>query len=446
MKHEELEHMTFLVDEKDVEITEVRSSLQENEIKQMELTEQLQQKEERLNELQNELEHANKNAREATTGQEKAIAKIEELKAIIKKQQSEMIAMNEGRKAESEIQSQELGSKTQSLESELQDMGLKLLEVESELEFTKNNCDKATAKKQELVEILEAYSNALNNNHSADGLNEECLKAQLHPNLEKITSLLQTTSEVEDINNRLREAVDGKRLLEEKLGELQTSSQGQKTALEEEMDELRESLLNEKKLVFELEDRVNFAVSEKNAMEAELRRVLEESKGAVSKADMETKIAAVVNSETELRHELEIAKEGVMQLESEIGRLMEEKSTWESLAKTKSLALEEEKKAWHEEMARCSERFEEEKQQLLEQLREISDLKVKESEDFCSERDDKIEELENKLVAATQAAADYERTLEHYQLKLAEVEHERDTTRERLEKQVFCFLFLTHPP
>ena len=227
----------------------------------------------------------------------------------------------------------------------------------------------------------------------------------------------------------LAEVIQQKCELEEKFEMFKEEKEKEAVQLIQEMDELRESLLNEKKLVFELEDRVNFAVTERNAMEAELRRVLEESKGAVSKDDMETEIATVVNSETELRHELEIAKESVMQLESEIGRLMEEKNTWESLAKTKSIALEEEKKAFDEEMARCSKRFEEEKQQLVEQLREISDLKVKESEDFCS-----------------QTAADYERALEHYQLKLAEVEHERDTTMERLEKQVFCFLFLTHPP
>ena len=247
---------------------------------------------------------------------------------------------------------------------------------------------------------------------------------------------------VEGKEAMLAEVIQQKCELEEKFEMFKEEKEKEAVQLIQEMDELRESLLNEKKLVFELEDRVNFAVTERNAMEAELRRVLEESRGGVSKDDMETEIATVVNSETELRHELEIAKESVMQLESEIGRLMEEKNTWESLAKTKSIALEEEKKALDEEMARCSKRFEEEKQQLVEQLREISDLKVKESEDFCSERDDKIEELENKLVAATQTAADYERALEHYQLKLAEVEHER----ERLEKQVFCFLFLTHPP
>lgn len=444
VKHEELEHMTFLVDEKDIEIAEVRSSLQENEIKEMEMAETLRQKEEKLDEVENDLEHANKNLQEVKAGIEESNAKIVELKAIIKQQELEIISMNErleSGKEESEIHSQELCSKTQRLENDLQDAEHKLLEVESELEFTKDSCEKATTEKQEIIKILVAYSQALSGNESADlNVDEESLKAQLCPNVERISALLVSANEVEEVNNKLKENIEDKRLLEQKLVEVQTAFHEQKTALEEEMDELRESVLNEKKLVFELEDKVNFAVNDKNAMEAELRRVLEESKVSSTKDDMEMKSGTTVNSESESLLELEKARENVVQLESEIGRLKEEIGNWENIAKAKSSALEERTKAWHDEMARLTERFEEEKQQLMEQLREISALKVKESEDFCSEKDEKIEKLESKLLSATKKAADYESTLEHYQLQLAKAEYERDTIIERLEKQVFYAL------
>lgn len=103
--------MTFLVDEKDIEIAEVRSSLQEHEVNQQQMAEKLQLKEERVDELENELEHASKNMLEARTGQQEAEAKIEELKAIIKQQESEIISMNEtieSGKAQSEVQGKEL--------------------------------------------------------------------------------------------------------------------------------------------------------------------------------------------------------------------------------------------------------------------------------------------------------------------------------------------------
>ena len=457
--------MTFLVDEREIEITELRSSLQEKEIKQQEMAEALWQKEEKLDELEIELEHANKNFLEARTGQEEAEAKIEELKLVIKQRELEIISMNEtidSEKAESKIQSQELSSKTQRLENELQDMEHKLLEVESELEFTKNSCEKVTADKQELVEILGAYGEAFNDSSSVADVDVdiESLKAQLGTHLGKISSLLKTTNDIEKINNKLNEALEGRRMLEEKLGELQTSFQGQKSALEEEIDELRESVLNEKKLVFELEDKVNFAENGKSAMEAELRRVLQEKETSLAKDDVDELVGAkekvvqleyeiqrltedkhqwesLVHSETELRHKLETQKEMKVQFEDETRRLKEEIDKLESLAKTKSVALEEERKSWEEQMAGITQRYEEERQQLMEQLREISTLKVKESEDIYSEKEEKIVELESKLANVTKTTADYERALEHYQLKLAKIEHERDTILERLEKQVF---------
>lgn len=443
MKHEELEHMTFLVDEKDIEIAEVRSSLEENETKRTEMAEKMQELEQRLNELDNDLENANKNLQEAKTGQEEADARVEELKAIIKQQEVEIISMTEkleSGKANNEIQTQELDSKTQKMERDLQDTEHKLLEVESELEFTKTSWEKATSEKDELITILRAYSEVLNDSHRAD-LNEdaESLKAQLKPNLERLSALFKTTNEVEDLSNKLKETIEGSQSLEQKLSEVQTSFQEQKSALEEEVDELRESVLNEKKLVFELEDKLKFAVNDKNAMEAELRRVLEENKTMVTKDDVEIKIAS---SESEAGLEFGKAKENVMQLENEVERLKKEISTLENQVKINSIARDEEKKAWDEEMARCTERYEGEKEQLVEQLREISDLKVKESEDFCADKDEKIEELESKLLNASKTAADYERTVEHYHLKLAELEYERDTAVERLEKQVLYFLFL----
>ena len=401
------------------------------------------QNEEKLDELESELSRINESLLEAKNGREEAEARILELKGIIQQKESELISINEtmeSRNSESESQRQELTSKTEHLEKELQNMEHKLLEVESELEFTK-------------------------------------------------TSLENVDAEKKDVNTRVEKALEEKQLLEEKLRELKTSFENQRAVLDNEIDEIRESLLNEKELVFDLEDKVLCADKIKHAAEAKLR---------VSKKEMEDKMSAIANSENELRQELEKEKERSVQLESQVERLTEERmkwesieqsktialeeekktlaegspltelrqelekekatnlqlesrvenitvenQQWESLAESKAIALEEEKKQWKEEVARLVGQFEEEKKQLLEQLREISALKVKESEDCYTEKNERIKELETKLATAAKNTEDYEQSIQHYQLKLAKAEYELETTVARLshlEKQVIGFL------
>lgn len=485
VKHEALEHMTFLVDEKDIEIAEVRSSLEENELKQLEMAEKSRRDEERLHDLESELSEVNKSLEEERNGRKEADDKILELKGIIQQQESELIAMNEkieSRNAENISQSHELDLKNEKLESDLQDMEHKLLEVETELEFTKNSLEKLSAEK-------------------------------------------------EDLNNQAKKSLEEKELLEVKIRELQAS-------FDEETDELRKAILNEKKLVSDLEEKVHSAETSKRATEAELRRVQE---SGVSEKEVEEAIS--------LRQELDEQKEKNGLLDIEVGKLTEKKDQLESLVQSSAVALEEEKKRLEEEMARMTElceelekekatniqlvnevgklteencklevlthsktvieeekkrlegemarmadlceelekekianallvsevgklteencklerlaqsktvieeekrkleedmarfagQFEEERTQLRQQLREISALKVKESEDCYSEKDEKIKDLEVKLAAATKNTEDYKQSVEHYQLKLAKAEYELDTTIARLanlEKQV----------
>ncbi|XP_068683876.1 centromere-associated protein E-like isoform X2 [Montipora foliosa] len=440
VKHEELEHMTFLVDEKDIEIAEVRSSLQENEAIRTKITQNLRNKEDELKALESELESTNVRLLEAHKEQEKSGARILELKAIIERQEKEIILITErleSENVESEIQNNELGTKRQGLENDMQCSNHRLLEVESELEYVKTSWEKATNEKRELIDILQAYSKSFGCNDSTDlTVTEESLRAQLRPNLERLSSLLKSANELEDVKKQLKSTVEERRLLGQKLDELQTLFKEQKTSLEEEVDELRGSVLNEKKFVFELEDKVKFAVNDKMAMEAELRRVLEQNEANSTHGNMETKMAAYEETECELRLQLQKAKESVIELESEVANLKEGITSWESLAMARAVALEEEKTRMEQEMAQSTQCFEEEKQQLLEQLREISTLKVKESEDFCIGKREKIEELEKKLSNAAKSAEDYERSIEHYQLKVAKLEYERDTAKERLEKQI----------
>ena len=87
--------MTFLVDEKDIEIVEVRSSHQENELKQLQMTEKSRRDEQRLHELENELSEVNESLKKARSDREKGDEKISELKRIIQQQESELIAVNE---------------------------------------------------------------------------------------------------------------------------------------------------------------------------------------------------------------------------------------------------------------------------------------------------------------------------------------------------------------
>ena len=96
-------------------------------------------------------------------------------------------------------------------------------------------------------------------------------------------------------------------------------------------------------------------------------------------------------------------------------------------------------------MAQIVEELKDEKEKLLEQLREISALKVKESEDCYAEKKDRIRELEEKLATASQNITDCEQSIQHYQLQLAKAEYELETTVARLthlEKQASTLLYL----
>ena len=418
--------MTFLVDEKDIEIAEVRLSLQQNEAIRMEMSQKMKQKEEKLIELESGLEDANNMLQRTNEQNEQNNAQMAELKAIIQKQEQEIISVtekHESRNAKSDHQRNELQSKLQSLEIELQDSRHKVLEVEVELEYVKASVEKAATEKQELEEIVKAYSEAIRGNDSMHITgNEESLRTQLQPNLERLSILCHSANELEMANVRIKDATEGRRLLEENLVKLQSLLKEEKTAREE--------------AVAELED-LKFTVNDKMATEAELRRALEEKESNTTNEVVDE--LACKEKESGFPLGLEMTKENVLKLNNEIANLKDEISSWESLVKAKELALEEEKKARSDEIASCTECFEEEKHQLLEQLREVSALKVKHSEE-CTENVAKIAQLETKLSNAVKSASYYESTIAHYQLIQANLEHERDTLLMRLENQVFVLL------
>lgn len=415
--------MTFLVDEKDIEIAEVRLSLQQNEAIRMEMSQKMKQKEEKLIELESGLEDANNMLQRTNEQNEQNNAQMAELKAIIQKQEQEIISVtekHESRNAKSDHQRNELQSKLQSLEIELQDSRHRVLEVEVELEYVKGSVEKAATEKQELEEIVKAYSEAIRGNDSMHVTgNEESLRTQLQPNLERLSILCHSANELEMANVRIKDATEGRRLLEENLVKLQSLLKEEKTAREE--------------AVAELED-LKFTVNDKMATEAELRRALEEKESNTTNEVVDE--LACKEKESGFPLGLGMTQENVLKLNNEIANLKDEISSWESLVKAKELALEEEKKARCDEIVRCTQCFEEEKHQLLEQLREVSALKVKHSEG-CTEKIAKIAQLETKLSNAVKSASYYESTIAHYQLIL---EHERDTLLMRLENQVFILL------
>ena len=415
--------MTFLVDEKDIEIAEVRLSLQQNEAIRMEMSQKMKQKEEKLIELESGLEDANNMLQRTNEQNEQNNAQMAELKAIIQKQEQEIISVTEKHEswnAKSDHQRKELQSKLQSLEIELQDSRHKVLEVEVELEYVKASVEKAATEKQELQEIVKAYSEAIRGNDSVHITgNEESLRTQLQLNLERLSILRHSANELEMANVRIKDATEGRRLLEENLVKLQSLLKEEKTAREEAVAELEE---------------LKFAVNDKMATEAELRRALEEKESNTTNEVVDE--LACKERESGFPPGLEMTKENVLKLNNEIANLRDEISSWESLVKAKELALEEEKKARCDEIARCTQCFEEEKHQLLEQLRKVSALKVKHSEE-CTEKVAKIAQLETKLSNAVKSASYYESTIAHYQLIL---EHERDTLLMRLENQVFILL------
>ncbi|XP_022801236.1 kinesin-like protein KIN-7I [Stylophora pistillata] len=304
VKHEELEHMTFLLDEKEVEIAEVTTTLQQKELKQSEMTEESRRNEGKINELEKELEYVNESLLEVKKSRVEAEAKIGELKGIIRQQEAELISVNkkmETLNGENESQSQELALKTEQFEKELEDMQHRLLEVESELEFTKSSLENVDAEKK-------------------------------------------------DLNTRVEKALKEKELFDEKLYELTASFDNQKNALDQEIDEIRESLLKEKNIVSELEDKLLVAEKSRDAAELEVRRVLADQCASVSKEEMNSKISAIMNSENELRQELEMEKGKSAKLMEQVEKLTTEKEKWESLAQSKTALLEEENK-WVEEIA-----------------------------------------------------------------------------------------------
>lgn len=377
--------MTFLVDEKDIEIAEVRLSLQQNEAIRMEMSQKMKQKEEKLMDLESELEDANNMLQRANAQNEQVDGQMAEMKAIIQQQEQEIISVTEqqeSRNARSDNQRKELQSKLQSLEIELQDSRHKLLEVEVELEYVKASLEKAATEKQELEEIVKVYSEAIRGNDSMHITeNEESLRTQLQPNLERLSILRHSANELEMANVRIKDAMEGRRLLEEKLVELQSLLKEEKTAREEAVAEL---------------EYLKLAVNDKIATEAELRRGAFEEKESNTTNGIED-VLACEEKESGLPLGLEMTKENVLKLNNEIANLRDEISSWKSLAKAKELALEEERRARFEEIARCTQCFEEEKHQLLEQLREVSALKVKPHSEECTEKDAKIAELETKL-------------------------------------------------
>ncbi|XP_067024413.1 uncharacterized protein [Acropora muricata] len=385
VKHEELEQMTFLVDEKDIEIAEVRLSLQQNEAIRMEMSQKMKQKEEKLIELESGLEDANNMLQRTNEQNEQNNAQMAELKAIIQKQEQEIISVTEKHEswnAKSDHQRKELQSKLQSLEIELQDSRHKVLEVEVELEYVKASVEKAATEKQELQEIVKAYSEAIRGNDAVHITgNEESLRTQLQLNLERLSILRHSANELEMANVRIKDATEGRRLLEENLVKLQSLLKEEKTAREE--------------AVAELED-LKFAVNDKMATEAELRRALEEKESNTTNEVVDE--LAYKERESGFPPGLEMTKENVLKLNNEIANLRDEISSWESLVKAKELALEEEKKARCDEIARCTQCFEEEKHQLLEQLRKnFTD---------SSNKSEIIQSLKNECEATTKKLRD----------------------------------------
>ena len=86
---------------------------------------------------------------------------------------------------------------------------------------------------------------------------------------------------------------------------------------------------------------------------------------------MEGRLSAIMNSENELRQELEKEKEKSATLMEQVAELTSESEKWESLAQSKTILLEEETKKWMEEIASITElRQELEKEKATNQLLE----------------------------------------------------------------------------
>ncbi|PFX13644.1 hypothetical protein AWC38_SpisGene22259 [Stylophora pistillata] len=298
---------------------------------------------------------------------------------------------------ENKSQSQELALKTEQFEKELEDMWHRLLEVESELEFTKSSLENVNAEKKEL-------------------------------------------------NTTIERALKEKELLEEKLHEFMASFDNQKNALDQEIGETCESLLKEKNIKMSCAKnwrwRMEKGKSAKSmeqvkelTTEQEQWESLAQSKTALPE-EKKKKWVEEIACMTEPRQAMEKEKATNQRLESQVENNLVR-------AESKEMALQGENKKRKEEIVQ----LEDEKKKLLDQLREISALKVKESEDCYAEKNDRIKELEENLATASQNIADYEQRFQHYQLKLANAEYELETTVARLnhpEKQVIV-LFVSFP-
>ena len=158
------------------------------------------------------------------------------------------------------------------------------------------------------------------------------------------SSLENVNAEKKELNTTVERALNEKELLEEKLHEFTASFDNQKNALDQEIGETCESLLKEKNIVSELEDKLLVAEKSRDAAELEVRRVLADQCASVSKEEMNSKISAIMNSEKELRQELEMEKGKSAKLMQQVEELTTEKEKWESLAQFKTALLKEEKK------------------------------------------------------------------------------------------------------
>ena len=458
--------MTFLVDEREIEIEEVRSRLRESELKQVEMEEKIVQKEQRLGQMETELSRVNENLLEATNKLNEAERKIVELLELAQKHDEEV-------KVKHDIETEELSCKIDRLERELQERDHKLLEVESELEYTKANCEEAFSIKEDLFALVGVYTKALAEDDVADVIvfDVEHLKRNLELHMRRISCLKETAKSAINLRDQGQASTEEKHLLQVKLGEVKASFEREKASLEEEIENIRNSLLEEKRRVIQLEENVRFTTNEKHVLEEELQRVFAENQTS-RKSELEKEELNRELEQEKLNQELEKEKlnqELEKEKETNEVKLGELKASFECEKTSLKGEIEELRKCLLdkkrmvielEENVRFTtsqkDAFEAELRRVFAEKRtagksELDNEKLNqelENERLTNEKlkkkiEDLVEELENMRAydsfktAKTEKKikdlqADYQSSLDNWQNNLARTEEELETTRARL--------------
>ncbi|KAK3699583.1 hypothetical protein QZH41_014294, partial [Actinostola sp. cb2023] len=360
-KCEELEHMVFLYDERELDITEARDSLEGFQNERKSLADTLERRTEQIEELKSELEVMKRELLEANNGQSDKENQVVELRGIIKEQEAEMIKLGE------KLQS------VQHVQNETHDQA-KMEEMLCSLEQMKNELKEVTATKDEYLKQNVELQNLV---ADMESLNDGILKQN-----EELQNL---NKEKEDIMKGRKEDMKVDDIVKKKT---------------EEIEELRCEVECLQKDLLEAEN----GQSDKENQVLELRGIIKEQEAEMIKLAEKFKSVQHVEKETLDQAKMEEMVTSLQQMEEELNEVRESKDEimkknveLQNLIAGKEDQFRKEKDAFLDEKEEYESKLESLNDDILKQNEELQNLN-KEKEDILEGREEdlKVDDIVKK--------------------------------------------------